>query len=469
MRSTTTTTAPRIAHARARATPPRGRRVMASADAPSTSARVRELRNEGAYAVLAKAKALEARGRDVVHLEIGQPGFATPENIARAGMRAIEGGATKYAAPDGTMELRDAVASYVARTRGVDVDADEVVVGPGAKPGLFLPTLAVVDPGDEVVFPDPGFPTYAAMVDAAGGVKKPVALRADGASFGMDALERAVNAKSKLIVINPTGGNPTGGVMPREDVERVAALARKFNCWVLSDEIYSRLIYSESESGSGSGDVSSDVSASNSATTSNADDSSDVGASNNATTSNADDASVFSIMSRPGMKSRTILVDGFSKTYCMTGWRLGWIVAPKPLAERVKLLTVHSVGCVAAFTQVAGVEALTGPQDSVVAMRDAYKIRRDYLVDALNAIPGVTCAKPAGAFYVFPNVASFGVSSQRLADYLLEDAGVALLPGTDFGANGEGHLRLSYVGDLDTLRDAVERIKTSLAKFASRP
>lgn len=444
------TTAPRIAP-RARATPPRGRRVMASADAPSTSARVRDLRNEGAYAVLAKAKALEARGRDVVHLEIGQPGFATPENIARAGMRAIEGGATKYAAPDGTMELRDAVASYVARTRGVDVDADEVVVGPGAKPGLFLPTLAVVDPGDEVVFPDPGFPTYAAMVDAAGGVKKPVALRADGASFDMDALERAVNAKTKLIVINATGGNPTGGVMPREDVERVAALARKFNCWVLSDEIYSRLIYSESSSGSGSGDVSSDS------------------ASNSATTSNADDDSVFSIISLPGMKSRTILVDGFSKTYCMTGWRLGWIVAPKTLAERVKLLTVHSVGCVAAFTQVAGVEALTGPQDSVVAMRDAYKIRRDYLVDALNAIPGVTCAKPAGAFYVFPNIASFGVSSQELADYLLEDAGVALLPGTDFGANGEGHLRLSYVGDLDTLRDAVERIKTSLAKFASRP
>ena len=412
---------------------------------------MRELKNEGAYAVLAKAAALEARGRDVVHLEIGQPGFATPANITRAGIAAIERGETKYAAPDGTPKLRDAVASYVSRTRNVDVDADEVVVGPGAKPGLFLPTLAVVDPGDEVVFPDPGFPTYAAMVDAAGGVKRPVALRADGASFDMDALERAVNAKTKLIVMNPTGGNPTGGVMPREDVERVAALAQKFNCWVLSDEIYSRLIYDDDDR------IDDKI-----------DDKNDGDADGRRADGDKDHDSVFSIISLPGMKSRTILVDGFSKTYCMTGWRLGWIVAPKPLAERVKLLTVHSVGCVAAFTQAAGVEALTGPQDSVVAMRDAYKIRRDYLVDALNAIPGVTCAKPAGAFYVFPNIASFGVSSQELADWLLEDAGVAALPGVDFGARGEGHLRLSYVGDLDTLRDAVDRIARSLVKFQRR-
>jgi len=404
---------------------------------PRASARAETLKNEGAYATLSKARALERRGVDVVHLEIGQPGFATPGNIARAGIDAIERGETTYAAPDGMETLREACAAYVARTRNVNVAKDEIVIGPGAKPGLFLSSLACVDPGDEVVFPDPGFPTYAAMVDAAGGVKKPVALREDGASFDMDALERAVGRKTKMIIINPTGGNPTGGVMPREDVERVAALAKKYNCWVLSDEIYSRLIYDDSV---------------NEASTS----------------SNGANDTVFSIISLPGMKERTILVDGFSKTYCMTGWRLGWIVAPKALAERVKLLTVHSVGCVAAFTQVAGIEALNGQQDSVRAMRDAYKERRDYLVDALNAIPGVKCPKPAGAFYVFPDISAFGLKSQDLADYLLEDAGVALLPGTDFGANGEGHLRLSYVGDLHVLTDAVARITKSLAKLERR-
>ena len=410
---------------RVRTTPPSRVARASSSSSPQTtpepSERVRGLENEGAYAVLASAKALELRGAKVAHLEIGQPSYETPANVSRAGIAAIEGGATKYAAANGTDDLRRAVAEYVSRTRGTRVDAEDVVIGPGAKPGLFLPTLAIVEPGDEVVYPDPGFPTYAAMVDVAGGRRVPVKLREDGASFDMAALEAAVNEKTKLIVIN-SPGNPTGGVMPREDVERVAELAKKFNCYVLSDEIYSRLIY----------DVE-------------------------------DPDAIFSIISLDGMLERTILVDGFSKTYCMTGWRLGWAVCPPKIAERVKLLTVHSVGCVAAFTQAAGVEALTGPQDSVQIMRDEYRERRDFLVDALNAIPGVQCPKPAGAFYVFPDVSSFGLSSREVASILLNDAHVALLPGTDFGDNGEGKIRLSYVGGgVDELRDAVNRIERAL-------
>ena len=422
--TTTTTAAPTTATRLAR-----GRRRRASttiardATTPSTSARVDGLKNEGAYAVLARAAALEARGARVVRLEIGQPGFETPEHVSRAGVEAIESGKTKYAAPNGDARLRDAVAAYLSRTRGVGYDAEEIVVGPGAKPGLFLPALAVIDAGsgDEVVYPDPGFPTYAAMAEASGGVGRPVPLRRDGASFDMKALEETVNEKTKMIVIN-SPGNPTGGVMPREDVERVAALAKKFNCWVLSDEIYSRLIYDTE-----------------------------------------DENDIFSIASLDGMKERTILVDGFSKTYCMTGWRLGWVACPTSLAERLKLLTVHSVGCVASFTQEAGIVALTGPQDSVREMRDEYRARRDYLVDALNATPGFRCPEPAGAFYVFPEF-TFPCTAQELADYLLDDAHVALLPGTDFGANGERHLRLSYVGPMEDLREAVARIRRSLAR-----
>ncbi|CEF99636.1 Pyridoxal phosphate-dependent transferase, major region, subdomain 2 [Ostreococcus tauri] len=406
-----------------------GRSARARAS-PGTSKRVRELRDEGAYAVGDAARALERRGRRVVRLEIGQPQFETPENVCEAGVGAIERGETRYSAPAGTAALREAVRGYVARTRGVTYDVDEVIVGPGAKPGLFLPALAIVDEGDEVVYPDPGFPTYAAMVSTAGGTRVPVALTNDGSSFDMDALERAVNEKTKMIVIN-SPGNPTGGVMPRADVERVAALAKKFNCWVLSDEIYSRLRYDDDGNGA----------------------------------SESDDGleDIFSIAALDGMKERTILVDGFSKTYCMTGWRLGWMCCPKALAERIRLLTVHSVGCVAPFTQAAGVEALTGPQDSVRAMREEYRARRDYLVDALNAIPGIRCPKPQGAFYVFPEF-TYDCTAKELADYLLEDAGVALLPGTDFGVRGEKHLRLSYVGSMDDLREAVALMTTSLRR-----
>lgn len=394
-----------------------------SGDASDSSDRVSTLQNEGAYAVLAKATALEREGRDIVHLEIGQPGFPTPEHIVEAGVDAIRGGKTKYAAPDGAPSLREAIAAHVSETRGVAVSPDEVVVGPGAKPGLFFPTLALVNPGDTVVYPDPGFPTYRAMIEVAGGIPAPAPLRPDGASFDMAALADLVRSrKPRLIVLN-SPANPTGGVMPREDVEAVARLAEEHGAWILSDEIYSRLVYAD-------GDADA-----------------------------AKEKKAFSAFSVPGARARTVLVDGFSKTYCMTGWRLGWAVMPAHLARKVELLAVHSYGCVAAFTQEAGVAALTGPQDDHAEMLAEYRRRRDFVVAALNKIEGVKCPVPQGAFYAFPDVSAFGKTSAEIADGLLRDAGVAVLPGTDFGANGEGKIRLSYVGEMATLEEGMRRIK----------
>ena len=408
----------------------RDRAVSATTRAYVPTDRVSELQSEGAYAVLAAAQALEREGRDIVHLEIGQPGFPTPSHVARAGIDAIDAGKTKYSSPDGIPTLKESIARYVSRTRGLDDDAvspDEVVVGPGAKPGLFFPALAVISPGDEVMYPDPGFPTYKAMIQVAGGVPVPVPLRADGASFDMDAFRAKMSPKTKLVVLN-SPANPTGGVMPAEDVEAVAAAAKENDAWVLSDEIYSRLVYGDGEDDTG----------------------------------NATASSVFNI---PGMRDRTILVDGFSKTYCMTGWRLGWAVMPAALAKKVELLLVHSVGCTATFTQEAGIAALEGPQDGVLEMVDEYRRRRDFVVGALNEIPGVECPTPAGAFYAFPDVSAFGKSSKEIADLLLAEGGVAVLPGTDFGANGEGKIRLSYVGDMETLREGCARIAATLGKL----
>jgi len=385
------------------------------------AARVRPLKNEGAYAVLAAAQALERQGRNIVHLEIGQPAYPTPPHVVAAGKAAIDAGQTKYCAPGGTLELKQEVAKYVQRTRGGEpVTPEQVVVGPGAKPGLFFPALALIEPGDEVLYPDPGFPTYEAMVHVAGGVPKPVPLTADGASLQMDALRGALSSRTKLLVLN-SPNNPTGGVMPQADVEEVARLAKEHDFWVLTDEIYTRLVYD--------GQVP---------------------------------ASVFTV---EGMRERSVLVDGFSKTYCMTGWRLGWMVMPAWLAKRVELLLVHSVGCTATFTQAAGVAALTGPQSSVEQMVEDYREKRDFVVRAMNDIPGVSCAVPQGAFYAFPDISGLGRSCQEVADYLLEEGGVAVLPGTDFGANGEGHIRISYVCDMDTLQEGCQRIARALQKL----
>jgi aspartate/methionine/tyrosine aminotransferase len=380
------------------------------------SSRVNSLQSEGAYAVLARANQLAAEGRDIIHLEIGQPDFQTYPHISLAGMRAIANGQTRYTPPAGMPALREAIAADVSVRRGVDVRPAEVVVGPGGKPGLFFPVLALIEPGrgDEVIFPDPGFPTYRAMVEIAGGVPRPVPLvEENNFSFDLAAFDALVSERTRLVVLN-SPANPTGGVMPRADLEHIAAAAQRYGFWVLSDEIYSRLVY--------------------------------------------DGKTAPSIFALPGMRGRTILVDGFSKTYAMTGWRLGYAVMPEPLAERVELLLTHSVGCSAAFTQAAGLEAVTGPQDDVTRMVAVFQSRRDRMVERLNAIPGVRCQTPQGAFYAFPNVSAFGIPSDELAMRILDETGVAVLSGRGFGAHGEGYLRLCYANSLENIERALERL-----------
>jgi aspartate aminotransferase len=380
--------------------------------------RVRKLAPEGAYAVLAKATALEAQGREIIHLEIGQPDFPTFENIASAGISAIREGHTRYTPSAGTSNLRAAIARDAGQRRGISIDPDQVVVGPGAKPALFFPTLALVGPGDEVIYPDPGFPTYKAMIEVAGGVPVPVPLvEAQDFSFDLDVFDRLVSEKTRLVILN-SPGNPTGGVMPASALEHIARTAQEGDFWVLSDEIYSRLVYGPPPA---------------------------------------------SIAALPGMLERTIICDGFSKTYAMTGWRLGYGIMPTPLAHKVGLLLTHSVGCTADFTQVAGVEALTGPQAQVEAVLAQYRQRRDVLVDGLNALPGVSCRLPQGAFYAFPNISALGKTSDALAEYILEQAGVALLPGTSFGAFGEGYLRLCFANSLENIQTALTRLGSALA------
>ncbi len=382
--------------------------------------RVKNLAPEGAYHMLARAQALEAEGRSIIHLEIGQPDVPTFPHIARAGMEAIAAGHTRYTPSAGIPALRRAIAEDAGRRRGMVFEAEQVVVGPGAKPALFFPTLALVRPGDEVLYPDPGFPTYPAMIEVAGGIPVPVPLREEeDFSFDLEAFDRLVNERTRMIVLN-SPSNPTGGVMPLEALEHIAEVAIQRDIWVLSDEIYARLVY---------------------------------------------EAPALSIASLPGMAERTIICDGFSKTYAMTGWRLGFGIMPKALAERVELLITHSVGCTASFTQIAGIEALNGPQEPVEAVLREYRRRRDALVEGLNAIPGVHCHTPQGAFYVFPNISAFGRSSEWLADYLLEEAGVAVLPGTAFGRYGEGYLRLCFANSLENILEAVERIRAALGKL----
>ena len=383
--------------------------------------RVRSLRPEGAYAVLAKAQEMERQGRDIVHFEIGQPDFQTFPNIAMAGIRAIAEGKTRYNPSSGLPALREAVAEDVNDRRRLQVRPEEVVIGPGAKPLLFFSTLALVEPGDEVLYPNPGYPTYEAMIRVAGGKPVPVPLVEEkGFSLDLDTLEDLVSDRTRMIILN-SPGNPTGGIIPPSDLERIAAIAEDHDCWILSDEIYSRLIY--------------------------------------------DDVPYVSIASLPGMKKRTIVVDGFSKTYAMTGWRLGYGIMPAELAERVGLLLTHSIGCTATFTQYAGIEALRGPQEQVERARAEFERRRDFIVAGLRNIPGVRCQTPSGAFYVFPNVKAFGKPVDELADYILEEAGVALLPGTAFGEMGEGYLRICYATSLTEIKEGLDRITQALKQL----
>ncbi len=376
--------------------------------------RVVPLQPEGAYAVQDRANRLEAEGRKVLHLEIGQPDFPTFANIRQEGKKAIDDGFTRYTSPAGMPALRKTIAEYESRRLGLEISPGRVVVAPGAKPGLFFPTLALVNPGDEVLYPDPGFPTYEAMIRLAGGEPVPVPLLEEkGFSFDLDAFDAKISTHTKMIVLN-SPGNPTGGVIPMEDLQHIAVKAAENNAWVLSDEIYGHLTY--------------------------------------------DGLAAPSITTLPGMLERTVLCNGFSKTYSMTGWRLGYMVAPEALAGRLELLLTHSIGCTAGFTQVAGIEALTGPQEQVAEVVMEYQRRRDFVVAGLNSIPGVSCQLPQGAFYVFPNVRSFGLSSREIAGRLLDEAGVAVLAGSDFGAGGEGYLRLCYAASMEVLEQSLEKM-----------
>ncbi len=382
--------------------------------------RMGRLGTETAFEVLVKARALEAQGRHIIHLEVGEPDFATPENIVEAGVRALRDGKTKYTPSAGILELREAIAQHVSATRGVSFSPDQVVVTPGAKPIMFFTILSLVEPGDEVLYPAPGFPIYESMIEYCGGTPVPYLLREEN-NFRFDPGEfrSKANAKTKLIILN-SPQNPTGGVLERSDLEIVAEVANKYDIVVFTDEIYWQVLY---------------------------------------------DGKFTSILSIPGMADRTILLDGFSKTYAMTGWRLGYGVMPPELVPHIVRLQTNSNSCVAGFTQYAGIEALTGPQDSVAKMVAAFRERRDTIVDGLNAIPGFRCLKPHGAFYAFPNTTGTGWESRKLADYMLNEAGVACLSGTAFGEAGEGFLRFSYANSLENIRLALERIREAVIKI----
>ncbi|MER2599981.1 MAG: pyridoxal phosphate-dependent aminotransferase [Caldilineales bacterium] len=375
--------------------------------------RMSRLGTETAFEVLAKAKALEAQGREIIHLEIGEPDFDTPANIIAAGVKALNSGQTHYTPAAGILPLRQSIANEVARTRGIPVQPEQVVVVPGGKPIMFYVMLAMCESGDEVIYPNPGFPIYESMINFAGAKAVPIPLRMEN-DFGLDVdeLKSLVNDRTRLIILN-SPANPTGGVLTAEQLAQVAELAMARGIPVLSDEIYGRILY---------------------------------------------EGEFASIASVPGMADQTIILDGYSKTYAMTGWRMGYGVMPAELARYITKLVTNSTSCTATFSQYAGIEALEGPQDAVDAMVAAFRRRRDLIVDGLNQIPGFRCLSPKGAFYVFPNIEGTGKTSQELADLLLYEGGVAALSGTCFGAYGEGFLRFSYANSEENLRKALERI-----------
>ena len=381
--------------------------------------RMSRLGTETAFEVLNRARALEKQGKEIIHLEIGEPDFDTPANVVEAGIAALRKGWTHYGPSAGLPELRQTIADYVSRTRGVPVSSDEVVVVPGGKPIIFFTILALIESGDEVLYPNPGFPIYESMVNYSVGKGIPIPLR-ENRNFSVDVKELAslINDRTRLIILN-SPHNPTGGILTKKDVHEIAEAIGDRNIMVLSDEIYSRLIY---------------------------------------------DGEHFSIMSVPGFKERTILLDGFSKTYAMTGWRLGYGVMRADLASQIAKLTTNSNSCTASFTQMAGIEALRGDQSSVDKMSTEFRRRRDVFVAGLNKIKGFSCQMPKGAFYAFPNITATGWPSKKLADALLDEAGVAALAGTAFGAYGEGYLRFSVANSLDNLNKALARIEDWVGK-----
>jgi aspartate/methionine/tyrosine aminotransferase len=382
---------------------------------------ISRLQTESAYAVFAKARALEAQGKNVIHLEIGEPDFPTPAHIVDAGRRALDEGWTKYGPTAGLPDLREAIASEVWQTRHVKAGAENVCVVPGAKPIIFFTMVAVIEPGDEVIYPDPGFPIYESMIRFLRGVPVPIPLvEKQKFSFDLNIFSERLSDKTKLVILN-SPNNPTGGTIPEEDLSQMASMLCDRNVVVLSDEIYSRIWYDQQPK---------------------------------------------SIASFDGMAEKTVILDGFSKTYSMTGWRLGYGVMPLWFANAVNLLTVNSNSCTASFVQRAGLAAITGPQDAVTAMVKEFRVRRDAIVKGLNGIPGFTCSLPQGAFYAFPNVTKTGMSSSALADLLLTDAGVACLNGASFGTHGEGYLRFSYANSLPNILEALTRIGTLAERWS---
>jgi aspartate/methionine/tyrosine aminotransferase len=376
--------------------------------------RLKSLGTETAFEVLAKAKALEAKGKEVIHLEIGEPDFDTPRNIKEAAKKALDQGYTHYGPSAGLPEVRAVIAEEVSKTRNIQVTPDQVVVTPGAKPIIFFTIFALVNPGDEVIYPNPGFPIYESVIDFIGAKPVPVKLREEN-DFRLDTdeLRKLVTDKTKLIIIN-SPENPTGGILTRDDLKAIADVAMSKDIYVLTDEVYNRIIY---------------------------------------------EGKFETIVQFPGMQERTIILDGLSKTYAMTGWRIGYGVMNEKLAFYEARLMTNSNSCTASFTQRAAIEAITGPQAEPNKMVDEFRKRREVIVQGLNAIPRISCKKPSGAFYVFPNITKTGWQSQKLADHILSEAGVAVLSGTSFGAFGEGYLRLSYANSVVNIKKGLDRIR----------
>jgi len=382
--------------------------------------RMKALETETAFEVLAKAKALEKQGKSIVHLEIGEPDFDTPKNIKDAAAKALSAGYTHYTPSAGMLELRQVVAEYISKTRKLDVKSEEVVITPGGKPVIFFGILALVNQGDEVLYPNPGFPVYESVIKFVGAKPIPIPLKEEN-EFSLDPeyVKKKITKKTKMIILN-SPENPTGGVIPREQLKVIAdCLEDRDDVFVLSDEIYSRIIYEDKPE---------------------------------------------SISQFPGMKEKTIILDGFSKSYAMTGWRLGYGVMRKDLAAKIAQLMTNSNSCTNTFVQFAGIEALKGPQTEPEKMVAEFKKRREVIVDGLNSIKGITCKKPHGAFYVFPNITETGMDSRKLGDHLLYNAGVAVLPGTSFGQYGEGYLRLSFANSVENIKKALDSIEESLKK-----
>lgn len=382
------------------------------------SNRITRLGIEGAFAVLAEAKRLEAEGRSIIHLQIGEPDFDTPENITEAAIKALRDGETHYSASSGIPLVRNAVAEYYRSQRKLNVAPENVVIMPGTKALIFTSLCATVNPGDEVIIPNPGYPTYESVVNFLGGKPVFVPLREENQfRFDVDELKELISPKTRMIVIN-SPENPTGGVLTRQDLEAIYDLAERHDLWILTDEIYSCIVY---------------------------------------------DAEFESIGTVPGALKRTIIVDGMSKTYAMTGWRLGHGIMPKKLAEYQFAMAINNFSCTCTFSQYAIVEALSGSQDAVDKMVAEFKRRRSVIVEGLNRIEGISCLMPLGAFYVFPNITKTGLTSQEFADRMLQEAGVACLPGTAFGTFGEGYVRFSYANSVENIKEALRRVENTLA------